>query len=70
MATKFEIKKVTDEDTGATLDCVVKVVDGQEDDVWCSIADLNTLFQTCVSKWQGNWDLNKVCVAIQEANFE
>jgi len=70
MATKFEIKKITDEDTGAVLDSVVKVVDGKEDEVWCSIADLNKLFESCVTRWGSNWDLNKVCVAIVESNID
>lgn len=67
--TQFIIKPVLNEDTGALLESVVKVTPGQDDEVWCSIQDLDTLFSTCVDKWGGNWDLNKICVAIKEANF-
>lgn len=70
MTTKFVIKMVVDEETGSALDSVVKTVDGKEDEIWCSISDLNKLFDTCTSRWGSNWDLNKVCIAIQEADFE
>lgn len=69
MATRFEIKKIEDENTGSCNDCVVKIVDGKPDEVWCSIAELHTLFTSSVTKWGDNWDINKIVTAINEANF-
>jgi hypothetical protein len=70
MTIKFVVKSVLNENIAALQDCVVKEVIGQEDDVWCSIADLDNLLNACETRWGNNWDLNKVCVAIAEANFE
>lgn len=67
---RFEIQKVKHEETGAELDTVVKLDDDGKRDEWCTIQDLDTLFQTCVNKWGNNWDLNKVCTAIEECDFD
>ena len=70
MSTKFEIKKIEEENTGASLDSVVKIVDGKPDEVWCSIAELHNLFTACVTKWGDNWNMEKITVAVTESDIK
>lgn len=76
----FAVEKVTDENTGQVLDCVVKTtreVDGtlalgdkETKEPWCSILDLDRLFEGCVKKWGPNWNLDKVLAAIESTEIE
>lgn len=64
----FAVKKMRD-DNGQVLDSVVKTHDDGKEEVWCSIIDLDRLFDTCVARWGNNWDLEKVLTAIRGARF-
>jgi hypothetical protein len=55
---------------GTESDALVKIEDSGTEDVWCTVQDLDTLFDTCVKRWGSNWDLNKVCTAITECDFD
>jgi len=60
-----------DQKTGTKTQSIVELDDsGAVVDVWCSIQDLDTLFNTCVDRWNKNWDLSKVCLAISECEFD
>lgn len=72
MKTEFVLKNVVHERTGQELLTLVKVTnmdDGRvhAEEPWCSILELDELFEACVAKWGSNWDLNKVKQAIEEA---
>lgn len=64
----FAVEKIEDEDTGQTLDAVVKTAADGTKDTWCTILDLDKLFGACVKKWEGNWNLDKVIAAIEDSD--
>ena len=67
----FELREMDDQKTGTKTQSIVELDDsGAVVDVWCSIQDLDTLFNTCVDRWNKNWDLSKVCLAISECEFD
>jgi hypothetical protein len=70
----FKVEKVADENTGQEIDSLVqyKETEGKDPvkDVWCSVVDLDRLFNACVDRWDSNWNLEKVCVAIRESEID
>jgi hypothetical protein len=66
---KFVVEDRPHPRTGTPLPTVVKKEDGAPDDEWCTIQDLDELFEACVTRWGTNWDLNKVKMAVAEAEF-
>lgn len=42
----------------------------EEREEWCSVEDLDALFETCVARWGSNWNLEKVLVAIRESEID
>jgi len=66
---KFELRKVKD-GLGYEVDTLVKVEDDGKEDLWCNVRELDVLFSTCVRRWGSNWDLEKVCTAVREADFD
>lgn len=70
----FAIEKLVSDQTGQVIDGVVKLItheDGTVDrETWCTILDLDKLFDTCVTRWGKNWNLEKVCAAIAETEIE
>lgn len=66
---KFELRKVKD-GLGYEVDTLVKIGDDGVEDQWCNVRELDILFNTCVRKWKDNWDLDKVCTAVSEADFD
>lgn len=43
--------------------------DGRKES-WGDVEDFDDLFKACHERWGGNWDLNKVCVAIKESEID
>lgn len=78
MAVEFRIEKITDEQTGQVLDAVVKVTTSakygdeptETKETWCTILDLDRLFEGCVRRWGNNWNLDKVLTAISESEID
>lgn len=74
MKVYFKLEKVADENTGQEIDSVVqyKGEDGKPHDreVWCSVVDLDQLFNTCKDRWGDNWNLEKVKYAIRESEID
>lgn len=53
------------------VDTVVCKIEGKEDDDWCSVDDLDRLFEACSKRWSRyGWDLNKLIAAINECDFD
>lgn len=74
MSIKFVLEKREDPSTGIPVDTLLKQTvdaDGKvsNEEPWGSVIDFDKLFNTCVKKWGSNWDLDKVCTAINEADF-
>lgn len=72
MGVRFELKKKED-GNGQMVDTLTKITDvggkvNEED--WGTVQDFDRLFNACVSRWQGNWDINKVCTAISESQID
>lgn len=76
----FAIENVTEENTGQELDAVVKTSKHIEEfegevlppdikETWCTILELDSLFNKCVKKWGSNWNLEKVMVAIDDSEI-
>jgi hypothetical protein len=65
----FTLEEIGDEDTGTTKLSLVKTTEGNRE-VWCSVEDIDQLFNSCVKRWRNNWDLIKVCVAIEESGID
>ncbi len=71
----FALENIIDEATGQNLQAVVKTTraeganDQEEKETWCTILDLDRLFDTCVKQWGSNWNLDKVCSAIQHTDI-
>lgn len=66
----FSLEKRPHARTGALLDTIIKREEGKPDDEWCNTQELDELFEACVARWGSNWDLNKVKLAISEAEFD
>lgn len=77
MPISFAVEEITDEKTGQKLNAIVKTVTSaqvpgeppvaEEKEVWCTILDLDRLFDKCVKKWGSNWNLEKVLAAIDDS---
>lgn len=67
--TTFTLEKKEDS-IGQTVDTLVCHVEGKPDEDWCTVPELNQLFDVCVKRWGGNWDLEKVKLAILECEFD
>lgn len=65
---RFELKKVKNK-LGMDVDTLFQIDDQGKEEAWCNVLDIDILFDTCVRRWGENWDLNKVCVAVEEASF-
>lgn len=69
----FQIEDRPDSN-GIRIPTVVKRVteaDGHSsDEEWCTIQDLDRLFDCCVGRWGSNWNLEKVMTAIRECEFD
>lgn len=66
----FALEEIIDERTGQRLQAVVKTetFEGTQTPVketWCTILDLDRLFDACAQKWGANWNLDKVIEAIR-----
>lgn len=75
MKTYFKLVKEPDGTTGTPVDTLFRCIeedDGKlEVEPWCTVIELDTLFQACSNRWgNGNWDLNKVMTAIKECEFD
>lgn len=74
MAVQFVLKKVENERTGALEDALIKetTVNGQtESEQWCTVNELDRLFEACQRRWSVNgWDLEKLMVCVNECDFE
>jgi len=66
----FILDNRPNDNTGLPELSVVKKTDGKPDEVWCSINDLDQLFTACVDRWGGNWNLEKVKLAIRESDID
>ena len=71
---QFALEKRADPGTGVLVDTLLKQTVGADgkivsEEPWGSVLDYNRLFDTCVKRWGGNWDLNKVCLAIEESEI-
>jgi hypothetical protein len=73
MAVKFELRKVEDEGTGVLVDTLMKITTVGEkvvEEAWGSVLDFDKLFNACVARWEGNWDIDKVCTTIRETTID
>jgi hypothetical protein len=70
---KFSLEKRPDR-VGVLVDTIVRteisLVGGKVEEEWGTIQDLDNLFQACRDRWEGAWDLNKVCTAIRESMID
>lgn len=66
----FTLEKKADENTGVMVDTLVKKVTGKPDEDWCTVTDLDQLFDACVRRWGSNWNLEKVKMAIMDCGVE
>lgn len=69
MNISFKLEKKQDK-AGQLVDTIVKYIDNKEDEEWCTIPDLDRLFDSCVSRWGSNWDLNKLVTCVNECEFD
>ncbi len=72
MSVRFALEKIEDENTGQLIESIVQIkeINGKtERDVWCSVLDLDRLFNTCVDRWGSNWNLEKVMTAIRDSEI-
>lgn len=72
----FKLEKVADS-TGTPVDTLVKYTQRHEygptdpfKEPWCTVQELDKLFEACSQRWGSNWDLNKVITAIGECEFD
>ncbi len=78
MSVRFALEKETSPRTGALVDAVVKYShpnptlgqEPEEREVWCSVEELDRLFEAASKRWGRNWDLEKVLIAVREADFD
>lgn len=66
---EYTLEKKSDYGPGEPL-CLVKKEAGKPDDVMASVEDLENLFDTCVRRWKGNWNLEKLLTAIRESEID
>ncbi len=66
---RFELRKVKDQ-LGSDIDTLFKIDDTGNEESWCTVRDLDSLFATCVRRWGSNWDLEKINTAIRECEFD
>jgi hypothetical protein len=66
---RFELRKKKDS-LGYESDALIKIADDNTEEQWCTITDLDSLFNTCVDRWGDNWNLEKVTVAIRESEID
>lgn len=64
----FSIQQKMDQ-TGTEVATLVKEVDGACED-WCTIQELDRLFDSCHSRWGNNWNLEKLMLAVRECEFD
>lgn len=70
MAVEFKLEKRPHEN-GEELATIIKYEDGKEVDQWCTIMDLDRLFDTCSRRWaKHGWDLNKLIACVSECEFD
>lgn len=67
-AIKFSLEPKADAN-GVEVPTLIKKVDGLPDEDWCSVQDLDRLFNACVQRWGSNWDLEKVMTAVRETEI-
>lgn len=67
---KFIIDKRPQGAARDMMDTVVQVTEGQPDDEWCTIQDLDQLFEACKQRWGSNWDLQKLKTCVAECEFD
>lgn len=75
MAIEFKLEQEANPKTGSAQTALVKYADqeGGKDrsrEVWCTVDDINYLFDTCARRWGTNWDLDKVCTAVRDTEIE
>jgi hypothetical protein len=75
MRVYFKLEKVLDS-TGQEIDTLVKYTQDNPDaapdsgEEWCTVQDLDRLFETCTTRWPVGWDLEKVMTAVRECDFD
>jgi len=71
----FKLEKRPDS-TGQEIDTLVKYTQDNPDSVpdsgeeWCSVQDLDRLFEVCTTRWPVGWDLEKLMTAVRECDFD
>lgn len=54
-----------------TLYRVTNLPSGHTDkEEWCSVEDLDELFEACSRRWPVGWDLNKLLTCVEECQFD
>ncbi len=66
----FVLENRPHESTGVPMPTLVKKEEGKPDDEWCTVQDLDQLFEACVRRWGNNWNLEKIMVAITETQID
>lgn len=67
----YKLESRDADESGISVPCVIKCVDDKPEEILTSVPDLLRLFETCSRKWSKNgWDLEKLCTAINECEFE
>jgi len=73
--TFFKLEKRPDA-SGRQVDTLVKCVGnpdsvlGAEEEEWCTVNDLDRLFEACARRWPIGWDLEKLITAVRECEFD
>jgi hypothetical protein len=72
---KFVIEKRVNDRTGQEEDAIVKQVTDASgsvtEDQWCTISELDRLFETCSRRWdEHGWDLEKLITCVTECEFD
>ena len=68
---KFTLEKLPDEnDRSVTLDTLVATFPDGKKETWCTVKDLDLLFETCHERWGFNWNLEKVLATIEETDID
>lgn len=71
---QFKLERIEDTN-GQPTDTLVKysqpgINEPVEREEWCTVPELDRLFAACVQRWSGNWDLEKVIIAIRESPID
>lgn len=72
---KFTLEKRENERNGTLEDAVIKTVVNEKgestEEQWCTIPELDRLFDVCQRRWADNgWDLEKLMTAVNECSFD